>query len=78
MDQKIDEFSVKEAIRFAGSDAGKALFAVLNSNHSQEMQKIRQEVSSGNMVGAKDAILKLLGSPEAKKALDDLGGNPHG
>ncbi len=78
MDQKIDEFSMKEAMRFAGSDAGKALFAVLRENHGNEMQQIQQDLASGNMNAAKDAILKLLNSPDAKNAMDHPGGKQHG
>ena len=36
MAQNFDEFSIKEAMRLANSDAGQALYSAIKSSHSQD------------------------------------------
>ena len=78
MAQNFDEFSIKEAMRLENSDAGQALYSAIKSSHSQDLQKVQQKLASGDIQGAKDAILTLMNTPEAKKALENLGGTSHG
>ena len=64
MEQKNDEFSMKEAIAFANSDAGKALFSTLNRNYGSEVARIRKMISDGDLSTAKEAIANLIRSSE--------------
>lgn len=78
MEQKFDEFSMKEAAKLADSDLGKSLFTVIQGNHKAELSKIQQYVSEGNMDAAKAAVLKLMEAKDTSAILRGAGGQNHG
>lgn len=78
MEQKFDEFSMKEAAKLADSDLGKSLFAVVQGNHKEELATIQQYVAAGDMDAAKAAILKLMDAKDTAAILRRAGGQIHG
>lgn len=78
MEQKIDEFSMKEAMKLANSDWGKSLYAMLQENHKTEMGTIQSLLAAGDIDGATSAIRKLMACQDTNKILRNGGGKIHG
>lgn len=78
MQKNFDEFSIQEARRLAGTDAGKQLLAMLQANHSDTMQSALQSAGSGDLEQAKRSIAALLADPQMQALLKQLQEDSHG
>ena len=69
MDKNSGNFSVDEVKKFAQSDAGRQLMALLQQSDSEAVR----QAQAGNYADAMKRLSGFLESPEAKKLLKDLG-----
>ena len=67
---------MQEAMKIAATPAGQELIRLLQQNGGDELREAMSKASAGDYTQAKQAINSLLRSPEAKKLLEQLGGNP--
>lgn len=65
-----------ELERIAQSSAGQKLVSLLQQSGGEALQKAMEQASMGDFSQAKKQVSALLGSPEAKKLLKELGGMP--
>lgn len=77
MHQQRDQFSMEDAIRLAGTPAGKQLVDLLKSSTDGNMDAARKAVEAGDLEQAKKRISGLLQSPDIQKLLKELE-NSHG
>ena len=66
-------FSIQDAMRFANSDAGKQLFALLQQTRSQELNSAMEQASKGDMAKTKAAMQSLIDDPRVKQLLRQVG-----
>ena len=80
MDKKHSEhgISMEEAKRLAQSDAGKKLYASLQQSHGDQLQNAMKQATEGNYSAVKEAITKMMETPEVKAFLRQMGGNSNG
>ena len=69
---KTHDFSMADAMRLANSDAGKQLFALLQSTQSAQLQHTMEQASAGNLDAVRQAIQSLMASPEAMSLLKKM------
>lgn len=74
MEQKFDEFSLREAMRLAKTPAGQQLMALLQRSCGSELQKAMDRASAGDYAQAQQTISRLLQSPEAQALLKQMKG----
>lgn len=74
MEQKFDEFSLREAMRLAKTPAGQQLMALLQQSGGSELQKAMDRASAGDYAQAQQTISRLLQSPEAQALLKQMKG----
>lgn len=74
MEQKFDEFSLREAMRLAKTPAGQQLMALLQQSCGSELQKAMDRASAGDYAQAQQTISRLLQSPEAQALLKQMKG----
>lgn len=67
---------MQEAMRLAQDPAGQELIRLLKRQGGDELQTAMAQAAAGDYSQAKKAIQSLLDSPEARKLLKQLGGNP--
>ena len=77
MEQKSQDFSIKEAQRLANSPAGQELARLLQQRDSTAVQKAMELAAAGDSSGAGRLLSTLLSSPDAQKLIQQLGGR-HG
>lgn len=77
MEQKSQDFSIKEAQRLANSPAGKELAQLLQQRDSAAVQKAMELAAVGDYSSAGKLLSALLSSPDAQKLIQQLGGK-HG
>lgn len=73
MNQKPDDFSVQEAMRFASTPAGQQLIAMLQQADHSQIQKAMSQASAGDLSSAQKTLSNILSSPEAQKLLKQMG-----
>lgn len=69
--------AMQEALRLAKTPAGQQLLQLLQQNNATQLQKAMSSAAAGDYAQAKQTLSALLDTPEAKKLLNQLGGN-HG
>lgn len=77
MHQQRNQFSMEDAIRLAGTPAGKQLVNLLKSSTDGNMDAARKAVEAGDLEQAKKSLSGLLQSPDIQKLLKELE-NSHG
>ena len=77
MEKNSQNFSMKEAQRLAHTPEGQRLIALLQEQDSAQLQNAMAQAASGNYHEAGSVLQTLLSSPEARRLIQQLGGN-HG
>lgn len=67
------QFSMEEAIRLAGTPAGRQLLNLLKSSTDVDMHKARKAMESGDLEQAKKSLAGLMQSPDVLKLLKEMG-----
>lgn len=78
MEKKFEDFSMQEALRLAGTDAGKQLLALLKQENTATLQQAADQAAAGSYDQVKNTLSAILSTPEAQALLKQLGGNQHG
>ena len=78
MQQKSNDFSMQEALRLANSPAGQQLLALLQQADTAAVSKAMEQAAGGDYSQAKQLLAPLLASEEAKRLMQQLGGNERG
>lgn len=63
---------IQEAIRLANSPAGRQLYALLNQQNKDAVQKAMASAASGDYDAAKQALSAMLSDPKAQQLLKEL------
>jgi len=66
------DFSIEQAKKLANSPTGQQLLKMLQQADEAKLQKVMQQVSSGDLEGAKAAVSQLLSSEQGQKLLQKL------
>lgn len=74
MQQKSNNFSMEDAMRFVNSPAGKQLMAMLQKSNGDAVKKAMDQAAKGNMDEAKDAIKSMTLTEDMKNLLKQQGG----
>ncbi len=69
---QFSDFSIRQAMKVAQSDAGKQLIALLQQSQGAELQSAMDKASAGDMAGAKDIIQKIMSNQEAQALMQKL------
>lgn len=69
--------AMQEAMRLAKTPAGQQLLQMLQQANAAELQQAMSSAAAGDYTQAKKTLSALLDTPEARKLLNQLGGN-HG
>ena len=72
MQHNQNSFSMEDAIRFAGTPAGKQLINLLKSSTGADISAARKAVESGDLGQAKKNLSSLLQSPDIQKLLKEM------
>lgn len=64
---------LQEAMRLASSPAGRQLYALLNQQNKDAMQKAMASAASGDYDTAKAMLSSMLSDPKAQQLLKELG-----
>lgn len=67
-----------ELMRFARSDAGKQLFAMLQKNNSTALHTAMNQATAGDYEALKLTVQNFLATPEAKAMIEKLGRSDYG
>ena len=73
MQDHCPEFSMEEAMRLANSPTGQQLLQMLQNADNAKLQKVVQQVNSGDLEGAKAAVSQLFSSTQGQDLLRKLG-----
>ena len=76
MEVQYNEQAMKKAMQLAQSEQGQQLFNMLKSNHSDSLNQAMNHASRGDYSQAQKILSQLLTDPEAKKLINQLGGQP--
>ena len=68
----IHDFPIQDAMRMARSDAGKQLFALLQSTQGAELHTAMEQAAAGNYSQAKQMIQALMASQQAQVLLKQM------
>lgn len=66
------DFSIEQARKLANSPTGQQLLKMLQQADEAKLQKVMQQVSSGDLEGAKAAVSQLFSSEQGQKLLQKL------
>lgn len=72
MQNNPNQFSMEDAIRLAGTPAGKQLLNLLKSNTDADMNTARKAVEAGDYEQAKKSLSSLMQSPDVQKLLKEM------
>lgn len=78
MEKKIGEFDKQQAMRLAESDIGKQLIAMLQNDHADQMEAVRDSIRSGDIRQAKKALEAFMSDEKTKALLRQLQEEQHG
>ncbi len=67
------QFSMEDAMRLAGTPAGKQLLNLLRSSRDVDMNAARKAVEAGDIEQAKKSLSSLLQSPDVQSLLREMG-----
>ena len=73
MQNNSQNFSFQDMMRIAQSPTGKQLLGLLAQENPEEVKKIAQLASAGNISQAKDVLQQMLNTEEKKSLLQQLG-----
>lgn len=65
---------LEAAMRFAKSESGKQLLAMLQQTQGEKLEAIMAQAAAGNYNAAKESLAQILQDPKAKSLLDQIGG----
>ena len=71
------EHALKDAKRLAGTPQGQQLASLLRQLGGTDLQQAMDQAAAGDFSAAQAALTKLMKDPQARKILQQLGGN-HG
>ena len=71
------EHALKDAKRLVGTAQGQQLAALLQQLGGTDLQQAMDRAAAGDFSAAQAALTKLMKDPQARKILQQLGGN-HG
>ena len=74
MAYKSSDFSMENAAKLAGSEAGQQLLALLQQADPATLRAAMNQAMAGDMQSAKEALSPLLASEQIQKLLRQLGG----
>ena len=74
MAYKSNDFSIENAAKLVGSDAGQQLMALLQQADPTTLQTAMNQAMAGDMQSAKEALSPLLASEQIQRLLRELGG----
>lgn len=69
--------AMQEAMRLANTPAGQQLLRMLQQNSADQLQQAMSSAAAGDYTQAKKTLSALLDTPEARRLLEQMGGN-HG
>lgn len=72
MQKNFDELSMQEAMRLAGTDTGRALIAMFQQEHGDQVQTVMDSMRSGNMEQAKQALAAFMADPRTQAMLKQM------
>lgn len=72
MQRNQNSFTMEDAIRLAGTPAGRQLVDLLKSSTDTNMDTARKAVEAGDLEQAKKSLSSLLKSPDIQKLLKEL------
>lgn len=72
MQRDQNSFTMEDAIRLAGTPAGRQLVDLLKSSTDTNMDTARKAVEAGDLEQAKKSLSSLLKSPDIQKLLKEL------
>ena len=72
MQRDQNSFTMEDAIRLAGTPAGRQLVDLLKSSTDTNMDTARKAVKAGDLEQAKKSLSSLLKSPDIQKLLKEL------
>lgn len=70
-------YSIQDAMRFAQSDTGKQLIALLQQTQGETLKEAMAQASSGNLEQTKKTMQSVLSDPKIRAILEQMGGS-HG
>ncbi len=76
--EKMNDFSLQQAMRMAQSDAGKQLFSLLQSTQADTLQTAMEQAKSGNYAEVKKTLEILMQSKQAKELMEKMQGDNNG
>ncbi len=76
MENPIQNFSMQDAMRLAGTPAGKELLGLLKSDENA-MEQARKGMKQGDYEQVKKSLSQLMQSPRVRELLEEMGQN-HG
>lgn len=74
MNQIPKDFSMQQALAFAGSAAGQQLLRLIRQSNQTQLEDAVRLASEGNTEGAKAALSTLLSDPSVQDILKNFGG----
>ena len=66
-------FSMQDAMRFAGSEAGQQLLALLQQTRSEDLDQAMKQAATGDLSKTKDAMRNFLSDPKVRELLNRMG-----
>lgn len=69
--------AIREALRMAQSPAGQQLMRMLQQSGGENLENAMNRAAAGDYGDAKKVLNQLLADPQARKLLEQMGGN-HG
>lgn len=75
MQNQTEQFSMQEAMRLAGTPAGKQLFALLQKQNGDMLRQAMNQAAAGDFSTVQSTMTALLSDPAAQKLLAELRGN---
>lgn len=68
-----DNAALEKAKAAANSPAGQQLYQLLQKQNPEDLQKITQSASAGDLAAAKQMLTRLMADPQAQELLRKLG-----
>ena len=74
MDHNSKNFSMKEAMKLANSDAGKQLLSQIQKSNPKELEQAMAQAAQGDYSNLSETLKPLLASEQIQKLLKQMGG----
>ena len=72
------DFSMEQAMKMAQSDAGKELFALLQSTQGDRLRTAMEQAASGDMEQVKKTMEEIMASRQAQELFARMRGDSNG